>query len=87
MSTVHTYVESSVCIAVRQEQARYRTPLPPLSSLGVVEIVHGLYRYTEDLLRLEHIAWDGREAPHSSPMVSGFLPLDAWAPFLANHPD
>ena len=65
-------------------QAVYPLPLLPPKVAG---ILHGVYRYTDDLLQLEVTAQGGRVNSLSPPLVSGFLPLGAWAPFLASHPD
>ena len=65
----------------------HSTPPSPSHPVGAAGLRQGSYRYTDDLLQLEAIS-QGRE-PVSQPLptVSGFLPLDAWAPFLASHPD
>ena len=74
-------------LCIRSKLVTPPPPPPPLYALGAAGILHRRYRYTDDLLRLEAIARGGREAPQSLPMVSGFLPLDTWALFLASHPD
>ena len=65
----------------------HSTPPSPSQPAGVAGLCPGSYRYTDDLLQLEAIS-QGREPVSQPPLtVSGFLPLDAWAPFLASHPD
>lgn len=60
--------------------------MPIIYSAGGHNIKDGQYIYTGDLLALEEISLAGRPQAHESP-VSGFLPLEDWAPFLDQHPD
>ena len=61
--------------------------LPRLFPSEAVEIRQGVYRYTDDLLHLEAIAQGKTDVAQSPQSVVGFLPLHAWTPFLASHPD
>ena len=54
---------------------------------GAAGVSQGLYRYTDDLLLLEEQTPGRESVVQSFPTVTGFLPADAWAPFLAGHPD
>ena len=58
------------------------------SLAGPAGVRNGRYHYTDDLLQLEAASWGTKDIPApDNPQIAGFLPIDAWAPFLQCHPD